>query len=99
MEKKKERSTIIYEQHKTTSTINQPTSVTTFTNNSGEMSEQELFHAFQEIESTLTKIENFEQVQEIVDMPVVQSPSSSLHISKFLEKHRLSSKAAHLIVL
>ena len=62
MANQKAISTIIHEQHKTTSTINQPTSVTSFTNNS-KMSEQEIFQASQEIESTLTKIEKSEQVQ------------------------------------
>jgi len=86
MAKQKEMSTIIHEQHKIISTINQPASVTSFKNDSDEMSDQELFQASQEMENTLTTIENFEQVQEVVDLPVVQSPGGSLHISKFLEK-------------
>jgi len=57
--KQKAISTIIHEQHITTSTINQSTSVRSVTNNSNEMSEQELFQASQEIENTMTTIENF----------------------------------------
>jgi len=31
-------------------------------------------------------LKTFKQVHEIVDLPVVQSPDGSLHISKFLAK-------------